>query len=53
MIDKHTVVVQKHFKQNKTINANANFENAVGQMTNALTGFNIFETIQEGELVTV
>ena len=52
MVDKHTVVVQKHFKQNKTTNAeNANFKNATDAIVSALAGFNLVGERVEGELV--
>jgi len=52
VVDNHTVVVQEHLKQNKTINANANLMNATNALVGALAGFNMFETVQDGELVS-
>ena len=51
MVDKHTVVVQEHLKQNKAINANTNLKNATDAIVSALAGFNLVGERVEGELV--
>ena len=52
MIDKHMVEVQNTLNWTKTTNANANLNNATGLLAGVLADFGLFETVQDGELVS-
>lgn len=55
LLDKWLISIQWSFKntlnRTKTINANANFENATNAIVSALAGFNLVGERVEGELI--
>ena len=54
VIGKHTVFVHVHLKEGiKKINANESLSNAASELASALTDFNLVETVQESDLVSV